>query len=122
MSNFNKSIDTYQNTFELLVAMSKATISFAREYKYTFWTRIINYSLDATAEVFLAKDCFWTDEKILHINNALRNLALLQVVWKACSELPNISINVYTSQIDNIVTINRELRAWRDYCKRSTKN
>ena len=43
---YNKTINTYQATFELLVAMSKAVISFAREYKYTFGERIINYTLD----------------------------------------------------------------------------
>ena len=69
MWNFNKSVDTYQYTFELLVNMSKAIISFAREYKYTFWERIINYTLDATTEVYLAKDEYaQKDSRVITLN------------------------------------------------------
>lgn len=120
MWNYNKSIDTYQAIYELLVAMGKAIISFAREYKYTFWERIINYTLDATAEVYLAKDAYWSNEKIIHINNALKSIALLWVLRKTCWEIPNLSINVYTSQMENITTISKQLRAWREYCGKNT--
>ncbi|MBO7095260.1 hypothetical protein J6V86_03700 [bacterium] len=57
--------------------MSKAVISFAREYKYTFGERIINYTLDATAEVYLAKDAYRSKEKIEHIDKSLKSIALL---------------------------------------------
>ena len=99
--------------------MSKAIISFAREYKYTFWERIINYTLDATTEVYLAKDEYAQKDKIIHINNALKSLALLWVIWKACWEIPNLSTNIYVDQMENIVTINRQLRTRRDFCEKA---
>lgn len=119
MWTYNKSVDTYQAVFELLVIMSKSVLSFAREYKYTFWERIINYTLDATAETYLAKDAFRSKDKIIHIDNALKSIALLWVLRKACWEVPNLSINVYTSQMENITTISKQLRAWRDYCEKN---
>lgn len=119
MWNYKKSTDTYQSSFELLVAMGKAVISFAREYKYTFWERIINYTLDATAEVFLAKDAYWSKEKIEHIDKALKSIALLWVLRKACWEIPNLSINVYVEQMENITNISKQLRSWREYCEKN---
>lgn len=119
MKTYNKTIDTYQATYELLIAMSKATISFAREYKYTFWERILNYTLDATAEVYLAKDAYWSHEKVEHINKALKNIALLWVMRKACGEIPNLSINVYTEQLENISRISKQLRLWQEYCEKN---
>ena len=122
MGTYKKTVDTYQSAYELLVAMSKAIISFAREYKYTFWERIINYTLDTTAEVYLAKEAFWSKEKIEHIDKALKSIALLWVIWKACWEIPNLSINVYTSQLENIANISKQLRARREYCERNVEN
>ena len=122
MWNFSKTINTYQATYELLVAMSKAILSFAREYKYTFWERIVNYTLDATAETYLAKDAYWSKDKIIHIDNALKSIALLWVLRKACWEIPNLSINVYTSQLENIANISKQLRARREYCERNIEN
>ena len=119
MSTYNKTINAYQATYELLVAMSKAIISFAREYKYTFWERIINYTLDATAEVYLAKDAYWSKEKIEHIDKALKSIALLWVLWKACWEIPNLSINVYVEQMENITNISKQLRSWHEYCEKN---
>lgn len=116
----NKTIKTYQATFELLVAMSKAVTSFAREYKYTFGERIINYTLDATAEVYLAKDAYWSNEKIIHIDKALKSIALLWVIWKACWEIPNLSTNIYVEQMGNIANISKQLRAWHEYCEKNT--
>ena len=120
METYKKTIDTYQAAYELLVAMSKAILSFAREYKYTFWERIINYSLDTTAEVYLAKEAFWSKEKIEHIDKALKSIALLWVIWKACWEIPNLSTNIYIDQLDNITNICKQLRAWREYCEKNT--
>lgn len=122
MWTYNKTIDTYQATYELLVTMSKSIISFAREYKYTFWERIINYTLDATAEVYLAKDAYWAKEKIMHIDNALKSIALLWVLWKACWEIPNLSVNIYVQQLENIATISKQLRARHEYCEKSINN
>ena len=122
MANYNKSIDTYQKIFELLIAMSKATLSFARIYRYTFWERIINYTLDATAEIFLAKDAFKPEQKIKHINNALKSIALLCVIRKTCWEIPNLSTNIYLEQIENITLISKQLRARLDYCEKNLEN
>lgn len=119
MVNYNKSIDTYQKIFELLIAMSKSTLSFARLYRYTFWERIINYTLDATAETFLAKEAFKYEQKITHINNALKNISLLCVLWKVCGEIPNLSTNIYLEQIENITSISKQLRARLDYCEKN---
>ncbi len=120
MWTYNKQVDTYQDTFELVVAISKASISFAREYKYTFWERIIDYSLDTITEVYLAKDEFKPEKKVDHINNALKSLALLDILWKTCWEIPNLSTNVYTEQMENIAKIKKHLKAWRDYCEKNT--
>lgn len=122
MSLYWKTIDTYQLSFELLVAMSKSIVSFAREYKYTFWQRIINYSLDITAEIFLAKEEFNPKEKTTHINNALKSMGLLWVIRKVCWEIPNLSINVYLEQTKNIVNIAKQLRAWREYCEKTNNS
>ena len=119
MGTYKKTVDTYQSTFELLVTMSKAIVSFAREYKYTFWERIINYTLDTTAEVYLAKDAYWSNEKIEHIDKALKSIALLWVIRKACWEIPNLSINIYIDQLENITTISKQLRSWREYCEKN---
>lgn len=121
MWDFNKTVDTYQLSFELLVNMWKSIASFAREYKYTFWERIINYSLDITSEIYLAKDAFLTKEKIEHIDKALKWIALLWVVWKACGEIPNISTNIYVGQIETIANISKQLRLRHDYCERNNK-
>lgn len=118
MWTYNKTIDTYQATYELLVAMSKAILSFAREYKYTFWERIINYTLDATAEVYLAKEAYWSNKKIEHIDKALKSIALLWVLWKACWEIPNLSTNIYVEQLEDIATISKQLRTWCEYCEK----
>lgn len=118
MWTYNKTIDTYQATYELLVAMSKAIMSFAREYKYTFWERIVNYTLDATAEVYLAKESYWSNEKMEHIDKALKSIALLWVLRKTCWEIPNLSINIYVKQLENIAKISEQLRAWHEYCEK----
>lgn len=118
MWTFKETIDTYQATYELLVAISKSILSFAREYKYTFWERIINYTLDATAEVQLAKDAYQSNEKILHIEKALKSIALLCVLRQACWEIPNLSINVYNQQSEKIVKISQQLRIWKEYCEK----
>ena len=122
MVNYNKSIDTYQKIFELLIAMSKSTLSFARLYRYTFWERIINYTLDATAETFLAKDAFRYEEKITHINNALKSIALLCVLRKVCWEIPNLSTNIYLEQIENITAISKQLKARLEYCEKNLES
>lgn len=102
-------IPVYQSTYELLISISKITISFPKEYKYTFGERLQNYSIDSLAEITLATNEFENSQKIIHINNAKKSIALVKVIIRACNEINIISHTAYTNIINSLFDISKQL-------------
>lgn len=117
-------IPVYQITYELLITISKITMSFPKEYKYTFGERLQNYSIDSLAEITLATNEFENTQKIRHIKNAKKSIALIKVIMRACNEINILSHTAYTNIMNSLFDISKQLdnRYNAIYKKQNPKN
>lgn len=117
-------IPVYQSTYELLISVTKITTSFPKEYKYTFWERLQNYSIDSLAEITLATNEFENNQKLKHIDNAKKSVALVKVIMRACNEINIVSHTAYTDIMNSLFNISKQLdnRYNAIYQKQNTKN
>lgn len=102
-------IPVYQSTYELLISVTKITTSFPKEYKYTFWERLQNYSIDSLAEITLATNEFENKQKLKHIDNAKKSVALVKVIMRACNSINIISHTAYTDIMNSLFDISKQL-------------
>ena len=110
-------LPVYQNTFELLIHMCNTIHSFPREYKYTFWEYIQRYNSESLSEISLATMTWNISEKIVHIENARKQLELLKLYWRVCKEVNILSNSDYISQLNNMVNISKQINWWISFCK-----
>lgn len=108
MSSYDH-LPVYQNSFDLLIMLSKLTISFPKEYKYTFWERLQNYALEVIAEITSAALEENTKQKSYYLLRARKNIELIKILWRACNRIGILSHNQYAEKLTLLVSISKQI-------------
>ena len=106
-------LPVYQDSFEILTILSRLVVSFPKEYKYTFGERLQNYALNVLVEISLASLSTNTKEKSEHLVEAKKNIELIKIIWRACNSVGILSHNQYTEKLILMVSISKQLTAWK---------
>lgn len=117
----NGPIIALNESYEILVYLCKFVSKLPKDFKYSIWEKMENFSLDTVAEISLTTKAFWFEEKIQHLKQAKKNIELTYILLRLCHDSWKLSHNDFGNIWEKLNNLLNQVSKRENFCNSKLK-
>jgi len=106
-------LPVFKTAYDLMIEIYVRTKDFPKEYKYTIWEKLKNYSLDVVTYIFEINSTFDKNDKKNILNNTIKLVEKCKILLRISKDIKIISLKHFSNISIQILSLLKQLEWWK---------